>query len=58
MSKRTKNLIQIFKTPFVVLLICLAGLIAALLIEGPADLAAALAAAVPIAVIIWALMRR
>lgn len=58
MKKQGKTLTQIFRTPLVVLVICLAGLIAALLIEGPADFAAALAAAVPIAVIIWALMRR
>ncbi len=52
------NLSQIFRIPIIVLVISLAGLVAALLIEGPADIAAAAAAGVPIAVIVWALWAR
>lgn len=52
-----KTLVQIFKAPAVVAAVSLTGLIVALLIDGPADIAAATAAAVPIAVIIRALAR-
>lgn len=55
MSARAKTLVQIFRTPAVVLAVSLTGLVVALLIDGPADIAAATAAAVPIAVIIRAL---
>lgn len=57
MSARAKTLVQIFRTPAVVLAVSLTGLVVALLIDGPADIAAATAAAVPIAVIIRALAR-
>lgn len=52
------TLLQIFRIPIIVLMVSLAGLVAALLIEGPADIAAATAAGVPIAVIAWALWMR
>ena len=58
MNARAKTLVQIFRTPTAVLAVSVTGLVVALLIEGPADIAAATAAAVPIAVIIWALARR
>ena len=57
MSARAKTLVQIFRTPAVVLAVSLTGLVVALLIDGPADIAAGTAAAVPIAVIIRALAR-
>ena len=57
MSARAKTLVQIFRTPAVVLAVSLTALVVALLIDGPADIAAATAAAAPIAVIIRALAR-
>lgn len=58
MKPRTKTLAQIFRIPIIVTVVSLAGLIIALLMEGPADIAAAAAAAVPIVAIVWALFRR
>ncbi len=58
MTPQKKTLRQIFGIPVTVLVISLAGLVIALLLDGLADIAAAAAAALPIAVIIWALSTR
>ena len=57
MTPPAKSLFRIFKVPALLLAVSLGGLILALVIEGPADIAAALAAGAPIAVVIRAVSR-
>ena len=51
------TLLQIFRIPMIVLVVSLAGLGLTLVVEGPLDIAAGIAAGVPIAVIARALLR-
>ena len=52
-----KTLLQIFRVPIIVFVVSLAGIVLALVVEGPLDIAAGIAAGVPIAVIARALLR-
>ena len=51
-------LARIFLLPVIILILSLDGLILALALAGPADIAAVTAAASPLAAIAWALLRR
>ena len=57
MTSPPGTLLRTFKIPALLLAVSLGGLILALVIEGPADIAATLAAGAPIAVVIRAVSR-
>ena len=51
-------LARIFLLPVIILILSLGGLMLALALAGPADIAAVTAAATPLAAIAWALVKR
>lgn len=57
MNGGRKTLVGIFGAPALILLLSVAGLIAALAYEGPADLIACLAVATPAGAVVYAFIR-
>lgn len=57
MTGGRKSLVGIFGAPALTLLLSVAGLIAALAFDGPADIIACLGVAAPVAALVYALIR-
>lgn len=53
-----QSLWRIFKLPLAALLLSVAGLSTALVVEGPADLLAVSAASTPVIVMVWLMLRQ
>lgn len=58
MSNGRKSLLRTFRVPLILFAVSVAGLVTALLVEGSADLLAALAVAAPVATTAFVLLSR
>lgn len=58
MKTHSHSLWEIFRTPLIVAVLSLIGLVGALLVDGPGDWLGASLLAVSVVVTVWALIRR